>query len=950
MTIISAGILALLLPFILFDLIRRPSIRRVGIRNVTRRAREAALVVGGSLLATSLITASFVIGDSFDASIRDIAATHWGPTDEVIYVGDPTQSTVLLSQIEATDSSVIDGALTASFIRVAAGSVGEGRLVEPRVRLLELDMADAQVFGKDPTATGLEGVEAAELAQDTVVINRALANDLGLQQGDPIDLFANGLGHRFTIAKVVPVHGLAGIGEIIAQPGALTGQLDDASSISDPAVLVSNVGDVFSGAEQTAEVGAVIEAAMTAAGIDGEIDEVKQSLLDDAAAEGAETTQLFGTIGGFSVIAGILLVINLFVMLASERKTELGTMRALGMSRGSIVRGFALEGAIYGSIAAVLGALAGIGVGVAVVAYASSSLGSSGGVTLSPSIQFSSLVSGAVIGFAISQLTVLFTSIKMTNLNIVRALKDLPEPKSVGHQTRNLVIGVVGIVGSVVLWVLFGQTQIGALLAPVSAAIFAIPVLSRVLPSPVATILGCGAGLGWSAVVFGLLPETMKNPEIAVFLLQGVILVGLGSTIVAMLDGVWLKVADMFAIGGVGTKLGMAHPLSRPVRSVMLVAMFALVLFTVTFMGIMNAVFQAQGPEMAQRVGGDYTMIVDSNPTSGYDPAELAAIAGVELVTPVRLAEIEMAHDVLSGDGAGVEPEVVDTWEGSLRVSFVDPTFDQVTPPATLIRSESFATDAQAWAAVLNPGADGQIWVMSPDYSDLRVDQTITMFSDSGEPIQTRIAGQTELGWMVGSGIYAPAALEARLSSQTSPTSRFYLTAESGADPEAVAAALTANAPERGINARAFSDAAQEELDGQETFLTMLQGYLGLGLLIGVAGLSVVLVRAVRERRRQIGMMRAIGIPASQVRSMFVVEAVFIGLQGVVLGLGLGTLSSWQILTKSSAFERGLGFTVPVLWLGGLAAFGIMVSVLAAIGPALLAGKESPAEALRFSG
>jgi putative ABC transport system permease protein len=165
-----------------------------------------------------------------------------------------------------------------------------------------------------------------------------------------------------------------------------------------------------------------------------------------------------------------------------------------------------------------------------------------------------------------------------------------------------------------------------------------------------------------------------------------------------------------------------------------------------------------------------------------------------------------------------------------------------------------------------------------------------------------------------------------------------------------VAAALTANAPERGINARAFSDAAQEELDGQETFLTMLQGYLGLGLLIGVAGLSVVLVRAVRERRRQIGMMRAIGIPASQVRSMFVVEAVFIGLQGVVLGLGLGTLSSWQILTKSSAFERGLGFTVPVLWLGGLAAFGIMVSVLAAIGPALLAGKESPAEALRFSG
>ncbi len=110
---------------------------------------------------------------------------------------------------------------------------------------------------------------------------------------------------------------------------------------------------------------------------------------------------------------------------------------------------------------------------------------------------------------------------------------------------------------------------------------------------------------------------------------------------------------------------------------------------------------------------------------------------------------------------------------------------------------------------------------------------------------------------------------------------------------------------------------AQTELDGQEVFLNMLQGYLGLGLLIGIAGLSVVLIRAVRERRRQIGMMRAIGISAAQVRAMFVVEALFIGAQGVVLAIGLGTLNSWQILTKSSAFVRGLGFTVPGFWLGG---------------------------------
>ncbi|MCP4228487.1 MAG: FtsX-like permease family protein, partial [Actinomycetia bacterium] len=142
---------------------------------------------------------------------------------------------------------------------------------------------------------------------------------------------------------------------------------------------------------------------------------------------------------------------------------------------------------------------------------------------------------------------------------------------------------------------------------------------------------------------------------------------------------------------------------------------------------------------------------------------------------------------------------------------------------------------------------------------------------------------------------------------------------------------------------------AKAETDAQQGFLYLLQAYLGLGLLIGIAGLGVVLARAVRERRRQFGVMRALGIAAPVIRRAFVVEASFVAVQGVVLGIGLGLLSSWQVLTRSSAFEDGLGFTVPAQILIGLALACLAASLLMTSVPAIRAGRTTPAVALRMT-
>ena len=67
---------------------------------------------------------------------------------------------------------------------------------------------------------------------------------------------------------------------------------------------------------------------------------------------------MFTAMGSFGVLAGLLLLVNLFVMLAAERKTELGMARAVGMRRSELVGAFATEGWLYALVATALGVAA----------------------------------------------------------------------------------------------------------------------------------------------------------------------------------------------------------------------------------------------------------------------------------------------------------------------------------------------------------------------------------------------------------------------------------------------------------------------------------------------------------------------------------------------------------------------------------------------------------------
>ncbi len=135
-----------------------------------------------------------------------------------------------------------------------------------------------------------------------------------------------------------------------------------------------------------------------------------------------------------------------------------------------------------------------------------------------------------------------------------------------------------------------------------------------------------------------------------------------------------------------------------------------------------------------------------------------------------------------------------------------------------------------------------------------------------------------------------------------------------------------------------------------DQFFALSYIQLVIALLVAVLGITNTLVISVAERRRELGILKALGTERKQVFALIVLEAVGISIVGCVVGYGLG---SYLIeYAASSISATNAGWTLPYAFPWGLgvalAPLLIVVTVLAALYPARVALGVSPAEALEF--
>jgi len=197
--------------------------------------------------------------------------------------------------------------------------------------------------------------------------------------------------------------------------------------------------------------------------IAGRLDLYNYSAYKADAVTFAQTGGLFITaallgVSFFSIAVGVLLIFLIFVMLAAERRAEMGMSRAVGLKRRHLTQMFLFEGTAYTLAASVVGVVLGVGVAALMIRVLSSIFsGFYKGITLQFHFEWTSLVISVCLGILLTFIVVAFSAYRVSRLNIVAAIRDLDETEQRDAGMRTMFVAPFKVAWAAINQLRFGH-------------------------------------------------------------------------------------------------------------------------------------------------------------------------------------------------------------------------------------------------------------------------------------------------------------------------------------------------------------------------------------------------------------------------------------------------------------------------------------------------------------
>ena len=965
-----AIILCICVALLIISSLRNRVIFKLAARNVPRRPAQTALILLGLMLAAMLFSASFTIGDTVSYSIRNMAVDQLGQIDITVHgqsVDDAGSQSYFdqeyaadLSQTLADDPNVegLTPAISAGIPAVLPGSM----LNEPNVALWGLDQTWEQHFDPLIDSRG-ERLSIADLEAGQAYLSSRAAEHLEIQKGDTVNIFVQGQPIPITIAgiyedgapgdKISMVMPLAEAQTLIGQPGQIN------------VIAITNTGNAINGAAHTDEVLAKLEPALAGTGLTAEA--AKQKALDEATEAGDTFMSVFVIMAQFSVAAGVLLIFLIFVMLAAERKTELGTARALGTQHGHIIRMFTYEGAIYALVASAIGSALGLAVGWGMVKLMAAAFSQF-------DLQFSfhsrpeSLIIAYCLGVLVTLAVVAFSAWRVSKLNIIRAIKDIPEPQIPrSRDWKGLVFGILAIAFGAFFTYAGSSGDSGTLyMMGVSLAIIGVCLLARRfgLPDRLAFSLA-GVGL----VAWWLLPPSLSGAKdmtrgMEMFFLSGIMLV-LGATFLAIynMDLILKTLAFVFGrVRGLTAvfRMAISYPMANRFRTGAALAMFCLVVFTLVVMSVINSSGASLYSD-PRRLSGGFDIrsttsyinpVTDMNAairdSGSVDSKDFEAVGAISTTT-LKLRQI------------GTEAEYV-----TVPVQGIDDGYANSVSSGFTMMAEGYSSPDQVWQAMAKePG----LAVVPSSFVARKVNYSLGgsapyllldgfMQEDKVLPevyVEEEATGQRlrVIGVLGEVAVYVPGIMTSQtslnsLAQQTIVPTTYMFRIKDGVEVKAISKSLETGFVQNGMDSVVIAEEVRDFSKANIMLNNLLLGFMGLGLIVGIAALGVIAARSVVERRKQIGALRAIGFQREAVQLTFLIESSFVALLGIGLGVLLGCALSFTIMDTMSQQMPGVTLVIPWARIVFIAVVAYLASLITTFLPARQASKVYPAEALRY--
>ncbi|MGC4190813.1 MAG: FtsX-like permease family protein [Thermomicrobiales bacterium] len=998
-TIVLVVLLAICLLSVLLIAIRRPVIFKLGIRNIPRRKTQTALIVVGLMLATLIITAALGTGDTLNRSIDDDALRTLGPLDEVVVFSNANDGTgeatsALTRTIPDSSIQLVEQTLAGNDVVRAIGGVlysqapvlnlgtndpagassvedvmSKAVQSEPNVTIAGLDQATLDAVGGLETVDG-QKVDLTTLGADGIYLGQKGADKLNAQVGDYVVFSLNNQFHSGVVKGIVPSEALTGSIEPgmpsilmdLARLQQLTGNEGKVSGVG-----IANTGNQRSSAAHTDTVVNALKPVLKDQGLG--VVPIKQDNLDGAEFAASVFVTFFLVFGLFSIGVGILLIVLIFTMLAAERRSEMGMQRAIGAQRGALVQQFIAEGTGYSLLAGIVGVVLGVAATWAIAWGIGAAIG--GDISINPYVSPKSMIAAYALGVTITFLAIVVSSSRVSRLNVVAAIRDIPDAYHAKRNRKQLAWGIAMIVvGIVALAAGKGDSNAFLFMAGLTLVPFGIATISTYFGAPTRLVMSIASII---VLVLWLMPDSMFSDifgefdgGIEMFFVSGICIVAASTILILQnLDAI-LSIAEHIGsrIRGqiAAIRLAVSYPAAAKSRTGMTIAMFSLIVFSLVMIAAINANFDQAFFGTDANAGWQVRVDVpQTNPISNFD--DTLRSSGVDTAQIAGEGSLTMPNA-----GANrVRAKDTDDWS-QYTVNVMDEGFLSNATMKFSGRAEGYDSDAAIIEAlrtdpnvgvidsfaIQDSSGFGQAPTLSIDgivASGTFAAPTISVDSGEGQPKQVRIIGVIDSKISSLYGLFVGPGSKAQLfpSLGSAPTS-YFLKLAPGANTKQVSDDV-----ERALIAHGAQavDIAQESRDAQaqqRSFLYILEGFMGLGLIVGIAAVGVVAFRAIVERRQQIGMVRAIGFQRSTVSLAFVFESAVIVILGVLAGAVFGLILARNVIASSFFVDGGSGISFVVPWGTVLVTIGaaIIAALLMSWLPARQAASVSPAEALRY--
>lgn len=601
----------------------------------------------------------------------------------------------------------------------------------------------------------------------------------------------------------------------------------------------------------------------------------------EAAAASQGTTdfgQYFLYFSFFLVVAALLLAYLFFAVGLEQRTQEIGLLAAVGFAPAQIRRSFINEGAVLAGLGAIIGATAAIGYGALIMhGLRTWWVGAVGTTELALHIAPEWLLAG-VIGALLAGLLAIWLGVRaMTERSARALLKGDTDSNRRNSATATRIVAAVTIV-----------TGAALLIASATGAM-----------NPTAGFFGAGGAWLVGALCAASVLLRRRRPSSTL---------GRG-------------VAAMF-------RLGIRHASVRPARSVLSLALIAFACFVLVSVGAFQKDVSASPGDRASGIGG-YSLMAESVAPLMHDPNTrdgrdgLGLESGDEVVASTAITRFRLRP----GDETScltlykpTNPRIIAPEE-----RFLD------TPRFSFAASLAGTPEelANPWRLLNRTFDDGAVPAIADQTTlmyvlHLGVGDDFTFTPDGRGEVRLRIVGaladsvlQSEL--IIGEQNFV------RLFPRQDGY-RVWMIETPNGNAGDVTTHLEDRLSDYGMDVFGTGERWASYHQVENTYLATFQALGSLGLLLGTIGLGAVLARNVLERRREMGLLAAVGYAPGDIRNMVLSEGMALVLGGLLIGTFCAVIAIVPALRDRA---QSLPLAGLLTLLAGVAVTGAIASLIA---------------------